>query len=343
MRAVVISVGDGRVRLRIPRRTIAVCGGLAAVVAVALIFAIGSGEYTISAPQVVASLIGQGEGANNFIVHTLRLPRALCALLVGAALGMSGAIFQSLTRNPLGSPDIVGFTWGSATGAVLQIIVFDGGMVAVAAGAIVGGLITAVLVYGLAYSRGLIGYRLILIGIGISALLASLNTYLIARAPLDTAQAARVWLTGSLNGRGFEFVWPLAAALVVLVPLAVALAPRLRAMEMGDDSARALGLDLERSRRRLIAVAVALCAVATATCGPIAFVALAAPQIALRLTRSGVLGLGASALTGAALLLGGDILAQRIWPDALLPVGVVTGALGGLYLMWLLWHEWRGG
>lgn len=339
----VISAGDGWLRLRIRRRTAVVSAALVVALVTALVVAIGSGEYTISPPQVIASLIGQGEGANTFIVQTLRLPRALCAALVGAALGASGAMFQSLTRNPLGSPDIVGFTWGSATGAVLQIIVFDGGMVAVALGAIVGGLITATAVYGLAYSRGLLGYRLILVGIGVSALLASLNTYLIARAPLDTAQAARVWLTGSLNGRGFEFVWPLAVAMVILLPIAVALAPRLRAMEMGDDSARALGLNLERSRLVLIVVAVALCAVATATCGPIAFVALAAPQIALRLTRSGVLGLGASALCGAVLLLSGDILAQRIWPDALLPVGVVTGALGGLYLMWLLWHEWKRG
>ncbi len=335
----------GRVRGRVHRRAALVAALLALVTAAVALTTviIGAGDADLSAMDAVRALLGTGPPGSDFVVDTLRLPRVLNALLVGAALGMAGAIFQSITRNPLGSPDIVGFTWGSATGAVLAIMVAGGGTATVAGGALAGGFVTAALVYAIAWGGGNAGYRLILVGIGMSALLASINTYLIARAPLDTAQAARVWLTGSLNGRGWEFVWPLLAALVVLVPIAVALLPRLRMLELGDDAAMAMGLRVERSRLALIAAAVGLTAVATATAGPIAFVALAAPQIARRIARAGAPGLGASALMGALLLAAGDLLAQRLAPEAELPVGVVTGALGGLYLLWLLWHEWRTG
>lgn len=334
----------GRVRGRLPRRAALACALLAvATLAVAVTaVAVGSGEADLAAADALRALVASGPPGADFVVDTLRLPRVLNALLVGAALGMAGAIFQRITRNPLGSPDIVGFTWGSATGAVLVIMAVGGGTAAVAGGALAGGLATAAAVYLIAWG-GSGGYRLILVGIGMSALLAALNTYLIARAPLDTAQAARVWLTGSLNGRGWEFTGPLTLALAVLVPVAVALTPRLRALELGDDMAHALGVRAERARLGLIAAAVALTAVATATAGPIAFVALAAPQIARRLTRAAAPGLGAGALMGALLLAAGDLLAQRLMPGAELPVGVVTGALGGVYLLWLLWHEWRTG
>lgn len=336
--------GGGRVHLRVSRRAVTVSGILAAAALVVGLVALSAGDTSWLTPaELLRTLAGTGPPGADFNVEVLRLPRLLNALLVGAALGMAGAIFQSITRNPLGSPDIVGFTWGSATGAVLTIIVAGGGTVATAGGALAGGFLTATAVYLIAWGGGNAGYRLILVGIGMSALLAAVNTYLIARAPLDTAQAARVWLTGNLNGRGWEFVWPLLAAVVVLVPIAMALVPRLRTMELGEDAAIALGVRVERSRLALIAVAVALTAVATATAGPIAFVALASPQIARRLTRTASPGLGASALMGAVLLVVGDLIAQRLRPDAELPVGVVTGALGGVYLLWLLWHEWRRG
>lgn len=335
----------GRLSGRLHRRSLVVAVLLAlaaAAVAITAVF-VGSGDVDLPPRAVLEALLGAGPPGADFVVDTLRFPRALNAVLVGAALGMAGAIFQRITRNPLGSPDIVGFTWGSATGAVLTIMFVGAGTAAVAGGALVGGLITALLVYVIAWGGGHAGYRLILVGIGMSAMLAALNTYLIARAPLDTAQAARVWLTGSLNGRGWEFVGPLTVALVVLVPVAVALLPRLRMLELGDDTATAAGLHVEGSRRALIAVAVGLTAAATATAGPISFIALAAPQIARRIAKAAAPGLGSSALMGAVLLGAGDLLAQRLVSGQELAVGVVTGALGGLYLMWLLWHEWRTG
>jgi iron complex transport system permease protein len=267
----------------------------------------------------------------------------LCAVLVGAALGISGALFQSLTSNALGSPDIIGFTTGSALGALFVITVIGGSGLTISAGALAGGIVTAALVYGLSYKRGVSGYRLVLIGIGISALCLAGIDYLLTRARIEEAVAATVWLVGSLNGRGWDQVRPLAGALVVLVPAAVLLARPLRLLEMGDDAARALGLNVERARMAIVFVAVALVAVGTTAAGPISFVALAAPQIARRLTRLPNPGIVTSGLMGAGLLLASDIAGQRLLGGTQLPVGLMTGLTGGIYLAWLLATERRRG
>ncbi|MBN1530383.1 MAG: iron chelate uptake ABC transporter family permease subunit [Thermoleophilaceae bacterium] len=329
--------------LRIPPRSVGVGLALSATLLALLVVSVGTGEFEIPPGDVVAALAGQGDRSTEFVVETLRLPRALTGALVGAALGIGGAIFQSVTRNPLGSPDIVGFMQGAAAGAVLEIVVLGGGAFAIAAGSVVGGVGAAALVYVLAYRGGVTGYRLVLVGIGISAMLIAVTDYLLTRSTLDQALAAQVWLTGSLNGRGWEHVRPVAAGLAVLLPVAALLARPLRTLELGDDAARALGVPVERARLALIAVAVALTAIATASAGPIVFVALAAPQIARRLTRVAGPGVGCAALTGAVLLVGADFLSQRLFGDVQLPVGVVTGVAGGAYLAWLLAHEWRRG
>lgn len=324
-------------------RTLLVCLGLlVAVVGVSLV-TIGTGEYPMSVPDVVRTLLGGGDQSMHFVVMTLRLPRVLVACFVGAALGVSGGIFQSLTRNPLGSPDIIGFTSGAATGALVAIIGFGGGSARIALAALVGGIVTAAAVYLLAYRKGVQGYRLVLVGIGISAVLTSINSYLLTRADLTTAQNAAIWLVGSLNGRGWEHVRPVGLALLVLLPLAFALGRRLLMLEMGDDVCKALGIPVERSRLALVLVAVALCAVAVASAGPIAFVALAAPQVARRLTRAPGPGLAAAALMGALVLTASDLGAQRLLAPTQLPVGVMTGLVGGCYLAWLLSREWRSG
>lgn len=324
-------------------RTPGVCAGLTLAVAALLVVAVGTGNYPIAPGEVVQALVGQGDGATSFVVETLRLPRALTALLAGAALGAAGAIFQSVSRNPLGSPDIIGFTAGSSAAAVFEITVIGGGTLAVAGGAMAGGLLTAFLVYGLAFRDGVQGYRLVLIGIGISAMLEALVNFLLTRAKIEDVQAASVWLTGSLNGRGWEHVWPTLAALAVLLPACALLQRDLRMTEMGDDTAQALGVSVERSRLSNILVGVLLTAVATAACGPVSFVALTAPQIARRLTAATGPGVMTAALTGAALMLASDVVAQRLFPSTPLPVGVLTGALGGLYLIWLLAQEARRG
>ncbi|WKK71087.1 iron chelate uptake ABC transporter family permease subunit [Rathayibacter oskolensis] len=256
--------------------------------------------------------------------------------------GASGAVFQSLTRNPLASPDIIGLTAGSYAGGLLAIIVLGAGAgsVPVAAGSVVGGLAAAALVYLLAYRRGVQGFRLIVIGIGVSAMLEALSTYLVLRAKLEIAMTASVWGAGSLNPVGADQLLPAAVAIgVALVGLGL-LARAMRQLELGDDAARALGSGVERTRLLLVIGAVVLTAAVTAASGPIAFVALAAPQIARRLTRTAGLALAPSALVGALVLLGADTLAQHVVPGSL-PVGVVTVVVGGLYLVGLLIHEAR--
>ncbi|WP_020574999.1 FecCD family ABC transporter permease [Actinopolymorpha alba] len=341
VRGTVLRSRGGRLSFLVDMRALVVCVALAAAALAVGLVGIATGDFPVSVPDVFRTLVGEGTKATDFIVLTLRLPRVLTALLVGAALGVGGAVFQSLSRNPLGSPDIVGFTTGAASGAVVALLVFHAGALVVSGAAIGAGMLTALLVYVLAFRRGVQGYRLVLIGIGISAVLSSVNSYLITRADVTDAQGAAIWLIGSLNGRGWEHVRPVAAALILLLPVVFLLGPRLRLLEMGDDAAKALGVSAERSRLALVVAAVAVTAVATASAGPVGFVALAAPQLARRLTRQPGVGLVTSALMGAFLLVTSDLAAQRLFAPTQLPVGVMTGAVGGVYLAWLLAREWR--
>jgi iron complex transport system permease protein len=322
-------------------RIVIVIGALAVVAGGVLVLALSLGEYRVPPGDVIAVLFGGGDRGAAFVIEKLRLPRAVDGLLAGAALGVSGAVFQSLTRNPLGSPDVIGLTAGSSAAAVAQILVFGGGAAAIAGGAVVGGTVTAALVYLLAFrGHGMQTYRLVLIGIGAGAMLQAITNYLLTRARLDDARGAQVWLTGSLNGRGWPDVRPLALGALVLLPLIAVLGRELRMLELGDEVARSLGVAVERARALLIAAGVGLAALATAAVGPILFVALAAPQLARRLTHESGPGVWAAGAMGAVLLAGSDVLGQHVFATEL-PTGIITGTLGGLYLLWLLAREWR--
>ena len=325
-----------------PRSVLVAAALLLAILAVGLA-ALTIGDFPIPIADVFRTLVGEGRPGDDFVINELRLPRLLTGLLVGAALGISGSIFQSLTRNPLGSPDLVGLTIGAVSGALIVILVFGGDAHQVSVGAIVGCLITSVVVYLLAYRNGVQGFRLVLIGIGISAMLEAVNAYLITRSTLQQARAAQTWLIGSLNARDWDDVVRVAVALAVLVPLVVRYARRLPVMELGDDAATAVGVPVERTRLVLILISVALCAVAAASAGPVVFVALAAPQLAARLTGGGRPGPIGAGLMGALLLAVSDLAAQRVFAPVQLPVGVATSAIGGLYLAWLIGREWRRG
>lgn len=304
---------------------------------------IGSGDYPMTPAEVIATLTGGGDAGQRFIVQDLRLPRVLVGLLVGAAFGMSGAVFQTVSRNPLGSPDVLGFAQGSSVGALVVIVFFQGGSFAVAAGAVVGGLVTGLAIFLLAWQRGIHGYRFVLVGIGAGAMLYAVVLYLLTKANIVEATRATTWMTGSLNGRDWGQVWPLAAVCAVLVPLLLGHGRGLRMLEMGDDAACALGVRVDRVRVVVLIAAVVLVAAATAAAGPISFVALSAPQLARRLTRSPGPNLLPSALMGAVLLVAADWSSQRLFGADQLPVGVLTGILGGGYLLWLLATERRAG
>ncbi|MFI5606836.1 FecCD family ABC transporter permease [Amycolatopsis sp. NPDC051903] len=330
-----------RVSLRVAPRALVVGIALFVVLLVLSAVSMTTGDYPLSVLDVVKTLFGFGDAGTEFIVTTLRLPRLLLAILVGASLAVSGGVLQSLSGNPLGSPDVIGFTEGSATGALLVIVLAHGGSGSVALGALAGGVLTALAVGLLAFRRGVQGFRMILVGIGVAAMLTAANSYLITRASIQDAYSAQAWLVGGLNGRGWDEIWPLAIAVVILLPPAFGFGRRLALLEMGDDAAKGLGVPVERSRGVLLAVAVTLCAIATAAAGPIAFVALAAPQLAKRLARSAKPALVSSALMGALLLVASDLVTRLVFGEEGLPVGIATGAIGGLYLMWLLTNQWR--
>jgi iron complex transport system permease protein len=337
----VLRHGNGGLSMRFDMRTVLVCTILFVLALLVGLLTLASGEFPVSPPNVLQALLGQAEGRIHMVVVEWRLPRTALALLLGGALGIGGAIFQSLTRNPLGSPDIIGFDAGAYTGALIVIIFLGGSYYAIASGALVGGLITALLVYLLAYRRGVQGFRLIIVGIGVSAMLSSLNTWMLLRAQLEVAVAAATWGAGSLNGMGLDRLISAALILCMLMPLALLMSRPMSQLEMGDDAAKALGVDAERTRLALLFIGVALTATVTATAGPIGFVALAAPQLARRLTGTAGVSMLPAAAMGALLLAAADFVAQRAFAPTQLPVGIVTVSLGGVYFVWLLLREAR--
>ncbi|MEU2653765.1 iron chelate uptake ABC transporter family permease subunit [Streptomyces sp. NPDC007325] len=329
-----------RFAIRLHRRSVVVCAVLGAAIAATAVLALMTGSYALGPGQVLAALTGRESGIVHDIVVEWRLPRVVAALVFGAALGVSGAVFQSLLRNPLADPGIVGFSQGSYTGALIVILVVNGSYAQLVGGALLGGMATAVAVYVLAHRRGVQGFRLIVVGIGVSAMLASLNTWLILKADLDQAMSAAAWGAGSLNGVSWDQVAIGGACVAVLLVLAGTLSRPMRQMELGDDAAAAQGVRVAHTRLGLILVGVALTATVTAATGPIAFVSLVAPQIARRLARTAGITLAPAAFVGALVCLASDFLAQHVAPTPL-PIGVITVVLGGGYLGYLLFTEAR--
>lgn len=330
-------LGVGRVRLRVQPREMWVGGVLMALLIVVAGLALMLGTLRFGVGEVLRALIGDGDERTLRTVTGRRLPRLLTAVLVGGFLAISGSAFQSLSRNALGSPDIIGFTAGAATGAVAQIAAFGGGTFATGAAALAGGLVSAAAVYLLARKDGVSGgMRLVLVGIGVGAVMSAVTQLVLVRLAVGEAALAQLWLDGSLVGRGWTHVGLLAVAAVILVPLMLGLARQLRFMEMGDEIAVALGIRAERTRLLMILLAVGCTSIAVAAAGPIAFIALAAPQIVVRLTRGGSVQLILSFLMGALLLLGADLISAHVDLGLRIPVGMVTAALGGVYLIYLL-------
>ncbi|MHC1560165.1 FecCD family ABC transporter permease [Actinomycetospora sp. C-140] len=337
-----VRLAGGRVSLRVGPRSVVVGAVAALVVVVGAVVSMTTGEFPLTLGEVGETLVGQGSRATEFVVLTLRLPRLLLAIGVGVALAVSGAVLQSLSRNALGSPDVIGFTTGASTGALVAIIVLGAGTLGSSVGALIGGVVTALVVVTLSAGRGTQGLRMVLIGIGIGAALLAVNSWLITTAVLQTAVDAQAWLLGDLGNRGWSQVVALAVVLVVLLPVLLGWARRLALLELGDRPAGALGIDVGRTRTVLLLGAVGLAAAAVAAAGPIPFLALAAPQIARSLTRAATPVLVPSALVGAALLVVSDLAVTRLLAPVPLPVGIATGLVGGLYLVALLVRLWRG-
>jgi len=331
-----------RVRRHARTRSTTVCLGLVVALVVVAGAGLTLGDYPLPLGQLVATLAGHGSTASSFIVLDLRLPRVLTGLLVGVCFGLSGTMFQNLLRNPLASPDIIGISYGASAGGVLAILLLGWTGMAVSGAALSGALVSAGLIYALAWRGGLSGYRFVLVGVGVSALMLAVVEYLMTRADVYEASAALVWLTGSLNGSSTTQLHPLAVACLVLVPLTLLTGRALLVLQLGDDVAASVGLRVEVARLAAIALAVLLAAVATAAAGPVGFVAFVAGPVARRLTRGSGPSLVPAALVGALVVVLSDVLGQHLLPVEL-PVGVVTAAVGAPYLLFLLVRSNRAG
>ncbi|WZH36589.1 MAG: iron chelate uptake ABC transporter family permease subunit [Microbacterium enclense] len=318
------------------RRAVFVATALFAGAAALAVLSLTLGKYPIAPDRLLSVAVGAGSDFEHLVLVEWRLPTAIAAIVFGAALGLAGAVVQRLTRNPLGSPDLVGIDVGAFTGVAIAMILLGAkGFWEVAAAASLGGLLTAALVTALAYRGGLSTFRLIVVGIAFAAALGSINAFLITRADVGDAMSVGLWGAGSLARVSWESLGP-STAILALVAVAALLTTRsLRSLDLGDDIATAHGVDVVRLRLTLIALAVVATAVVTANTGPLAFVALAAPHVARRLAPG--TGLVPAIGAGAFLLASAQLTALGLSQAGIAaPVGLVTLSLGGAYLLTLL-------
>lgn len=329
------------------RRRVRAAMVVSTLVVVALLLAalsLSLGSYRVAPDDLLRTLAGQGTGRDEFIILDLRLPRLIAGILTGAAFGLAGGIFQTVLRNPLASPDIIGVTGGASVAAVAALTMFGVGSLGVSVAAFVGATGTATAVYLLSWRNGLTGYRFVLVGIAAAFMAHGALGYLLTRGEVREAQTALAWMVGSLGAARWPEIVVLAVTLAVLAVMLLVARATLELLQFGDDTATGLGVRLERGRIVLLAVAVTLAAVATATTGPIAFVAFVAMPIARRLMRSGAPVLLPAALVGVVVVTGADLIAQHLLPgNVKAPVGIVTAVLGGPYLLWLLATTGRDG
>lgn len=331
-----------RVRRRRARRRRVVIAALSVAVVGVVATTLVYGRTVYPLGDVVAVLMGQEVPGASFTVGRLRLPRVVLALVTGISFGLGGITFQTMLRNPLASPDIIGISSGASTAAAFAIVVLSMSGPAVSVVAIIAGVGVAVAVYGLASGRGAAGTRLVLVGIGVAAMLNSVTTWVITQAGQWDHQLLLRWLSGSLNGAAWAQVVPAAVALAVLAPLLLSRTRDLGVMQLGDDAGAALGVHLERTRVVVVVVAVGLIAFAIAAAGPIAFVAFLSGPIAARLVGPNGSLLVPAALVGALLVTIADLAGQFAFGTRF-PVGVVTGVLGAPYLVYLIVRTNRAG
>ncbi|MCK8123880.1 iron chelate uptake ABC transporter family permease subunit [Pseudoalteromonas sp. 2CM39R] len=319
-------------------RSVIVIFSLSIFTVTLLVYALVAGSKMLSLTDLSAFFLLQPVAdIKQMILVDVRLPRVLTALFAGASLGVSGGVFQTILRNPLGSPDVLGLSAGSASGVIFSLMFIGQSAFLIASSAIIGGVITAFLLYILALRRfANDSFRLILIGIGIGAVATAFNGLMLVKGELDKAMLATLWMAGSLDGRTWHHVVYAALPVMFILPILAYLQRAISTIEMGDMIASSLGINVINTRLISLLCAVLLVALATAAVGPIAFIALIAPQLALKLMSKSGFSLAGSALMGSALLLSADTLLQALSLDSHFPVGRMTAALGALYLLWLL-------
>ena len=318
------------------RRYAVVCAALVVTIAALSIASLSIGSLSIGFSETFAALFGQGLERTRYVVGSLRLPRVLVALAVGVAFGLSGALFQSLARNPLASPDVIGITAGASVGAVAVLTLVGGFSGLVSLGALGGSILIATLVFALSIGRGVSAFRLILVGLGLQAVSGAVIEYLLYRSQEDVQDRAMVWLYGSLNARSWDDVVVCAVVLVVLVPAAAALVRPLGALQLGEETAAGAGVAVDRSRAQVLLVGCALAAGGVTAAGPVTLIGFLGPPLARWLVRSPGPALLPSALMSAAVLLAADVGSRTLFGESSMPVGLVTGLIGAPYLLFML-------
>ena len=325
-----------RIRVTAVRREFVVLGAVLVLLVALVLVGLGVGEIPLSPVQVAGALVGHGDTVSDFVIGQLRGPRVFGAILVGASLAVAGGIVQSVVRNPIASPDVIGITSGASASGLTAIVLFGASGGTLFSVVLVGALVVSLVIAGLAWRRGITGNRVVLVGIGVAAICLSITGWMLTSGTVTQAGTALLWLSGSLNAVDRNLVGVLAIAFVVLMALALLQSPRLTVLTLGDDVAFGLGLRPNRAKVLLLLTAVCLTAAAVATAGPVSFVALMAAPIARRLVGGGRVALGPTAAVGAVITLASDLIAQFAIPGNALPVGVVTGVIGAPYLLWLL-------
>ncbi|ONK09840.1 Ferric enterobactin transport system permease protein FepG [Streptomyces sp. MP131-18] len=308
----------------------------------AAVATLSMGRLGIPLADVAGAVFGGADGKEEFVLERLRGPRLVVGIATGAALGLSGALFQSVTRNPLGSPDVIGLGAGAGAGAAVAALMLPGTL-PVPVGAVAGAALAMALVYVSTGTGFRSPGRLIVAGIGVATMATAFTQYVVYAVERDRATALTAYLNGSLAARSWDDATTIWVVLLVVAPLAALLAGRLHIAEMGDELAAALGAEPQRTRALAVVLSIVLSAGAVSVAGPVAFIALTAPQIARRLTGGSGAHLTLSALIGALLLVLADLAAQQLPFSDNLPVGIYTMALGGIYLGYLLMREWRKG
>ena len=285
--------------------------------------------------DVIRVLLGGDVDGANFAIGPIRLPRVVAGAFAGFAFGVGGYVFQTMLRNPLANPNVIGITAGSSAAAVFCIVILQASNTVISIAAVVGGLVTVLLIYMLAKGASFSIGRLILIGIGIQAMLNAFISYLMLLANTHDIPTALRWLSGSLNGSKLEATYPLMVAVIVITPMLLYFSKQLAMLELGEQAATSLGVHTDKTRIALIVGAVIMLALATATTGPIAFVAFLAGPIAKRLVGASFSALIPSGLIGIILVLAADLIGQFAF-EVRYPVGVITGIIGAPYLIYLL-------
>lgn len=326
-------VRQGRIRRRRRWTSVTAALSLLTLALCSAMLLLGNTVYPVR--DVIAVLMGEEVKGATFAIKTVRLPRMLAGLFAGFAFGIAGCTFQTMLRNPLANPNVIGITSGSSAAAVFCIIVLNSSKALTSLASVIAGLMTALLLYGLAWGRTFSIGRLVLVGIGIQAMCNSFISYLMLIGGEHQLPAAVRWLAGNLNGVKLAELPALMIACLILAPLMVGLGRALSMLELGEQAATSLGVPTDFIRVVLIVSAVVLAAIATAITGPVAAVAFLSGPIANRLAGTGTSNLIPAGLVGAALVLAADLAGQFAFPVKF-PAGIITAIIGAPYLLYLL-------